>query len=245
MFLTVTISREAREVISNLASPGRHTRGSISSGGGGPDVRVGGPNPSGGDGNYHYLSRGPFVLALTLGLRTSSGWTGLHRADACTPLGSGSWPNRRASSVGAGEAMGSSSADSSKEASKKSSSSSCMRGTRHLCMSWTAPHIVPGGAPDHSVQHWKAFASTTVCSFHTSGMSLVPQNLHSGMRSHHLRLLRQGGVFNQPILSSWGASNLEPATHFFCQLLHLGIAELPCTNGPELQPPDWDLTFLS
>ena len=95
-----------------------------------------------------------------------------------------------------------------------SSSSTCMSDARSFCRSWTTPHIVPGEAPNHSVQYCKALASTTVCFLLTSQMPLVPQNVHSGMKSHHLRLLRQGGAFHQPILSSWSAGNLKPAACF-------------------------------
>ena len=155
------------------------------------------------------------VLAVTLDLRASSGWVGLHGADACTPWGSGSSLTRMASSTGVREAKGSSSMDSSKEASQMSSSSSCVRGTRHLHRSWTVPHIAQGGAPNCSAQYCKTLASTTVCSLLTSWKSLVHQNMHSSVKSHHLRQLRQGGAFHQPILSYWAASNLEPAACFF------------------------------
>ena len=126
--------------MSNQTSLGRQTRGSLSSKGGGPDVRVGCPNPSGGNGNCSCISRGSAVLAVNSGLRASSGRTGLHGVDTCTLWGSGSSLSRMPSSAGVREATGSSSADSSKEVSQMSSSSSCMRGARYLCGSWTVPH---------------------------------------------------------------------------------------------------------
>ena len=140
----VTIFMQAREVISDQASPGRWTRGSTSSMGGGPDVRVGGLNPSGGHGNCHSISRGSATPAVTLDLRASFGQTGICRVDACTAWGSRSSPSSKASSAGAREATGFSPADSNKKASQMSSSSSYMRGVRHLNRSWTAPHILPG-----------------------------------------------------------------------------------------------------
>ena len=111
----------------------------------------------------------------------------------CASQGSGSSPSSRASQM--------------------SSSSSCMRGTRHLHRCQTVPHIVLG-EPLTSAQCCRTLASTTVCFFLTSWMSLVPWNLHFGMKSCYLRQLRQGGAFHQPILSSWAAGNLKPTACF-------------------------------
>ena len=124
---------------------------------------------------------------------------GIHGVDACAPWGSGSSPSSRASSAGVWEASGSSPIDSSKEASQMSSSSSCMRGSRHLCRTWAVPHIILGEAPNCSAQCYRALASVTLCSFLTSHMSLVPWNLHSGMVS----LLKT-------VQARWGI----PPTHF-------------------------------
>ena len=220
MFLTVTISMEAREVMSNWASLGKKTRGSISSRGAGPDVRVGSPNPSGGDSNCHCISSESFVPAVISGLRTSSGQMGLHWEDACAPSSSRSSLSMRVSSAGVREATGSSSTDSSKGAFQMSSYSSCKKGMRHLHRSWNATHIVLGGAPDCSAQCCKALVSTTVCSFLTSQMSLVPQSLHSSMKSHNLRLLKQDRVFHQSVLLYLAAGNLKPAACFIAS---------PCT----------------
>ena len=169
---------------------------------------------------------------MTLGLRASSGWTCLYGIDVCTPWGSGSLPSRRASSVGVGETMGLSSADLSKEASRMSSSSSHMRGTRHLCRSGTAVHIVLGVVLNCSAQHCRALVSTTDCSFLTSWMSLVPWN-------------QRGWGIPLACFVILGCWQPDTCSLLFCQLLYLDITELPWTQGLELQPPAWGLTFLS
>ena len=120
-----------------------------------------------------------------------------------------------------------------------SSSSSCRRGTRHLHRSQTAPYIIPG-ATECSAQHCRTIASTTVCSLFTSQTSLVPQNLHSGMKSHHTRLLRLGGAFHQP-----AAGNLKPAACFLARSCAWPSLSCPGLRGLELQPPDWGLVSLS
>ena len=174
MFLTVTICMEAREVMSNWASLGRQTRGSMSSKGDGPDDRVGGPNASGGNGNCHCLSRGSGVLAATYWHKSFFWLDGLIQGRHLHSLGLWVLAKQGGLLCGVGEATGSSSADSSKEASQKSSSSSCRRGTGHLCRSWTVTHIISGGALDHSAQNCEALASATVCSFLFLGCPWFP-----------------------------------------------------------------------
>ena len=164
------------------------TRISTSSKGGGWGIWAGSPDPYG---ICYWKSRGPATLAVTWGLRTSSGWIGICGADASALWGSRSSLRGRASSVGVREATSFFPMDSSKKVSQISSSSSCMRDARHFHRSQTAPHIVQGGAPDHSAQGCRALASTTVCSLCTYQMFLVHQNLYTGK---HLGLVQLAAV---------------------------------------------------
>ena len=146
---------ELREVRSSQAPLGTPIGVSASSRGDGPDLRASSlTNPVGvavststhSRGRYHH----PWCDGIVR-LRSLLWSVGICGVVSHSSWDSGSSPSSTASSIGVGEATGSSPTASSMEASNRLSLS--IRGLTHLQRSWNALQSMPGGAPNHLAHH--------------------------------------------------------------------------------------------